>query len=357
MKPPEYWHGPTDSRYWNDVNEGDKLSIADYPVTVNKLIMSGMFGTHDAMPYHNDREYTQKSTPARDAFITFMWRQALIGRMCTDWSGPESDVRGMSNRLHGDLCPHDTLNLDGTVVKKYRDGDDHLVDIEVTETNQLGQRGWAKVTLAMPVENGDVVQPRLHLEKPKIDADPAEMPEFAREWLGKVSEPVWGGYPVSDTQIMHWCDMVEDGNPLYVDCEYARKGRYEGMIAPLHSLWVWNYGRVGWTGVNPEAPDAWAPHRKPWPPKPQKQAGIRFKPPGATDSISTQIIQTYGPPLRPGDRVYKVTEFLNCSQKKSTRMGEGYFLSQLESVYNQRDELAGFQVFQWFAYGVNSSKQ
>src|SRR3989304_797260 len=104
MKPPKYWHGPTDSRYWDDVNEGDKLPpVVDYPVTTKKVILSAMYGTHDSMVYHHDREWTMKNTPSRDMFITFMWRQALMVRLCTDWSGPESDVRGMTLRLMGDL--------------------------------------------------------------------------------------------------------------------------------------------------------------------------------------------------------------------------------------------------------------
>ena len=119
-------------------------------------------------------------------------------------------------------------------------------------------------------------------------------------------------------------------------------------------LITWSMGRAGRMGVDPSAPDVDLPERKPWPPV---EAGIGarggiFTPPGATDTIATKSIQTYGTPLRPGDRVYSTAELVDCSPLKKTRLGLGYFQTNLSTYYNQRDEIVGTNLFTLLRYGV-----
>jgi hypothetical protein len=50
--------------------------------------------------------------------------------------------------------------------------------------------------------------------------------------------------------------------------------------------------------------------------------------------------------------VYSTSEVLNCSPLKRTRLGLGYFQTNLSTYYNQRDELVGTNVFTLLRYGV-----
>ncbi len=112
--------------------------------------------------------------------------------------------------------------------------------------------------------------------------------------------------------------------------------------------------RAGRMGVDPRAPDVDLPGRKPWPPV-EAGSGTRggmFTPPGATDTIATKSIQAYGTPLRPGDRVYSTAELLDCSPLKRTRLGLGYFQTNLSTYYNERDEIVGTNLFTLLRYGV-----
>ena len=37
---------------------------------------------------------------------------------------------------------------------------------------------------------------------------------------------------VNKAMIRHWCEAMEDGNPLYTDEAYAKQSKYGGIIAP-----------------------------------------------------------------------------------------------------------------------------
>jgi hypothetical protein len=81
-----------------------------------------------------------------------------------------------------------------------------------------------------------------------------------------------------------------------------------------------------------------------------------YTPPGASDTIATRSLQYYGTPLRPGDRVYATSELLDCSPLKRTALGLGYFQTDLTTYYNQKDEVAGTNLFTLLRYGVSEEK-
>jgi acyl dehydratase len=335
-------------KYWEDVTEGEKLPTLSFPITIKTLVLA-VCGTRDLMPYHHNSAYS-KAIGNPDMFVNTMFEQALFGRVVTDWSGPESDFRQTSLQMIGQIIPGDTAVIEGAVTRKFQVGGDYRATIALSASNQRGVAARSSATIALPSRAAGPVRPLLTLEKPEIEVDPA-IPDFAREWLGQVSPVREGAYPVSEAQIMYWCDMVEDGNPLYVSGEYAENSRHKGVIAPPTSLLTWAVPRAGQNGVNPDAPDVDCPERKPWPP-PAGETTMSFDPPGATDIIATKSVQEYGRPLRPGDRVSHTMEVANCSPLKRTRLGLGYFQTNLNTFYNQRGELVGTNVFSLLRYGV-----
>lgn len=336
-------------RYWEDVEVGEVLPRLEFPITVKTLIL-GVCGTRDLMPYHHDPAYS-KSVGNRDMFVNTMFDQALFARFVTDWSGPESDFRATNLQMVGSLCPGDLAIVEGRVSEKTESGRDKLVKVEMgvsSEEHGLAATSWA--VLAMPSRESGPVQPVERLEKPTVEPHP-EMPDFAKAWLGEVSPKSEAGYPVSEVQILYWCDMVEDANPLYVDGDYARESRHGGVIAPPVGLITWAMKRAGQQGVDPAAPDANFPARKPWPPVEGERGGIPC-PPGARETIAQGSTQAYGKPLRPGDRVHQTTEVVNCSPLKQTRLGPGYFQTNLDTFYNQNGEIVGTNLFALLRYGI-----
>jgi acyl dehydratase len=346
----------TESKLWEEVVRGEDLPVLRFPITVKTLVLA-VCGTRDLMPYHHNPEYS-KSIGNRGMFVNTMFEQALFARYVTDWCGPESDFRSTSLAMVGQLVPGDVAEIRGKVTKKYWDGNDCVVELELTAKNDIGVAARSSATIAMPSDTYGAVRPFASLGKPDITPNPG-MPESAKDFLGKVSDAAWGAYPISEVQIMYWCDMVEDGNPLYVQGEYARKSRYKGVIAPPMGLISWMMGRAGRGGVDASAPDVDYPDRKPWPPVPPQQKASRagmFTPPGATDTIATRSVQYYGTPLRPGDRIYSTGELLDCSPLKKTALGPGYFQTNLSTYYNQKDEIVGTNLFTLLRYGVKEDE-
>lgn len=341
----------TRSKLFEEVVRGEHLPELSFPITVKTLVLA-VCGTRDLMPYHHNPEYS-KSIGNRGMFVNTMFEQALFARYVTDWCGPESDFRATSLQMVGQLVPGDVAVIRGRVTKKYWDGSDCVVELELTASNHLGVAARSSATLAMPSDEYGGVKPFSQLTKPVFPVNP-EMPDVARAELGKVSEPSFGAYPISEVQILYWCDMVEDANPLYVDGEYARKCRHRSVIAPPMGLISWMMGRPGRLGVDPSAPDVDCPSRRPWPPPPEDQPARApmFMPPGATETIATRSVQAYGTPLRPGDRVKATSELLDCSPLKRTALGPGYFQTNLTTFYNQKDQIVGTNVFTLLRYGV-----
>ena len=116
VEQPEYWANPPDSRFWEDVSEGDLLPRLEFPVTT-KVMVAAALGTHDFIPYHHDKAYNLKYTAARDLFVNTFWQQSFMGRLCTDWAGPESDLRGMKMRMLGQVCPGDLVVGQGRLTR------------------------------------------------------------------------------------------------------------------------------------------------------------------------------------------------------------------------------------------------
>ena len=342
----------TESKLWEEVTRGERLPVLRFPITVKTMVLA-VCGTRDLMPYHHNPEYS-KSIGNRGMFVNTMFEQALFARTITDWSGPESDFRSTSLQMLGQLVPDDVAEIRGQVTKKYWDGSDCIVELELTASNHIGVAARSSATIAMPSHQYGDVKPVHCLRKPEMEVNPG-IPEEAKAHLGKVSQPAQAAYPISEVQIMYWCDMVEDANPLYVDGEYARKCRHKGVIAPPMGLISWMMGRAGRTGVDFSAPDVDCPERKPWPPLSASRAPSgsgMFTPPGATDTIATRSVQYYGTPLRPGDRLFATSELLDCSPIKRTALGLGYFQTNLTTFCNQKDEIVGTNVFTLLRYGV-----
>jgi acyl dehydratase len=338
-------------RHYEEVRVGEALPPLEFPITQKTLVLA-VCGTRDLMPYHHNPAYS-KSLGNRDMFVNTMFEQALFARFVTDWSGPESDFRETTLQMLGQLCPGDVARVEGTVASVSAEGGEARVRVEMTASNHLGLAARASATIAMPSRARGPVGPFPRLAKPTFEVD-AQMPDFAKAWLGDVSEPAWGGYPVSEAQILYWCDMVEDANPLYVDGDYARKSRHGGVIAPPVSLITWAMPRAGQQGVDFAAPDCGAPGRRPWPPRAASARSLKT-PPGTSETIAQGSAQAYGTPLRPGDRVYARSEVVNCSPRKQTRLGPGYFQTNLDTYYNQRHEIVGTNVFTLLRYGVKDA--
>jgi len=158
-----------------------------------------------------------------------------------------------------------------------------------------------------------------------------------KKLIGQEGSPVVGVDAVSKQMIRHWCEAVEDANPLYTDEEYARRSRYGSLISPPAMVQTWSYGPV-WPGgqeMRYRQPEL-LPEREEVDPVEEAfnilgEAGFL----GAVDIDSTlEFIR----PLFPGDQVTVRSKLVNVTEEKKTRLGKGHFMTFLFSYSNQKGE-------------------
>ncbi|MCF2532108.1 MaoC family dehydratase [Yinghuangia soli] len=129
---------------YDDVNVGDELPELVVPLTAT-LITATAIATRDYQDVHHDRELAQaKGSP--DIFMNILTSNGLVGRLVTDWAGPETELRKVAIRLGAPNYPGDTMTLTGKVTAKA----DGLVEVSVVGANKLGNHVTGTVTVALP---------------------------------------------------------------------------------------------------------------------------------------------------------------------------------------------------------------
>ena len=144
---------------------------------------------------------------------------------------------------------------------------------------------------------------------------------------------------VDEYLIRHWCETLEDGNPLYLDQDYARSRGFDGLVAPLGSVMTTFAMAFRW----------------PWPPsdrEPARHIHYAVKelldlPVGIINNIEIET----GVPLQVGDRVSVSQRLVSISPWKKTRVGEGHFWTMDRLYRNQNGELVLRERMSAFGYG------
>jgi acyl dehydratase len=126
---------------------------------------------------------------------------------------------------------------------------------------------------------------------------------------------------VCPQMIRHWCEAMEDANPLYTDEEYARQSKYRSIIAPPPMIWSW------------VIPPLWPPSE---PPKIWRDILRACAQGGFEQIVDTDVDMEFYRPLRPGDRVTAAARLYDVSKEKQTRLGRGHFVT-VESAYRNQD--------------------
>ena len=143
---------------------------------------------------------------------------------------------------------------------------------------------------------------------------------------------------VCKPMIRHWCEAMQDDNPLYTDEEYARKSKYGGIIAPPTMVLTWTM------------PPLWPPTDRP--PHPFEQYLEKLDKAGFYGILITNVAQKYLRPLFPGDHItftYKVTD---VSPEKKTSLGSGHFVTTTFIFTNQKGETVATQSLTVLKYRI-----
>ena len=149
--------------------------------------------------------------------------------------------------------------------------------------------------------------------------------------VGQEADPRPGPDEVNRAMIRHWCEAMEDGNPLYTDEAYAEKSEYGSIIAPPQM--VMSYCMNPLWPESKEAPDPLA-----------KAVGM-MKEAGYFGIVATTTSFEFFKPMVPGDRISIRIKLDSITPEKKTRLGTGHFLTAAYTYINQKGETVCNQSF------------
>ncbi|NIS59595.1 MAG: hypothetical protein GTO13_02485 [Proteobacteria bacterium] len=139
--------------FFEDVEVGTHIPNVIKKVDLLQLIRYSA-ATWNFYLLHLEREFAQKKG-FRDASIHAPFYGAFLATMMTRWTGDPGGLRKLKYTVKVMGFPGDTLNGSGTVVRKYRNGGENLVDCDIWVENQDGAKvGPGSATISLPSKEG-----------------------------------------------------------------------------------------------------------------------------------------------------------------------------------------------------------
>ena len=163
----------------------------------------------------------------------------------------------------------------------------------------------------------------------------------AAEWIGTEIDAGPGDVAAERGHVLHWCESVEDPNPIYWD-EAAADEITGGWIAPPTMLSVWMRPLM----FDPRRSDGIRPLELHF------QLKDAF---GLPDGIVTANEIEFHAPVRMGDIVSTRQTVREISDEKTNRLGTGRAWTIDVTYTNQRGALVGVESYEMFSYVRASS--
>jgi len=139
--------------YFEDVNEGDEIPKLVKNCSTQQLVHWAA-GSGDFYQIHYDKDFAQ-STGLKGIIVHGALKHAFLGQLLHDWAGEQGRIKKFGCQYRGMDEPNQDIVCRGVVTKKYREGDQTFVELDVWTENPQGQKtspGTAVVTL--PSRNG-----------------------------------------------------------------------------------------------------------------------------------------------------------------------------------------------------------
>ena len=135
--------------YFEDVTEGmDIPTLVKNPTSRQLVQWAGASG--DFYEIHYDKDYAI-GNELPGPILHGALKNAYLGQLMTDWIGEEGALKKLSCQYRGMDEPGNPLYGKGTVVKKYTENGENLVDCEIWLENAKGEKTTpGKATVALP---------------------------------------------------------------------------------------------------------------------------------------------------------------------------------------------------------------
>jgi acyl dehydratase len=170
-----------------------------------------------------------------------------------------------------------------------------------------------------------------------------ELRERLEVYVGKpMGPPAKAPDPVNVPMIRHWVDALDDRNPVYLDEEAAARTRFGGIVAPPAMLQAWTMPRPRIEGIAERGGSpSDIPRDNPIPVLDEA---------GFVGTLATNSELEFLRYLRPGDLLHTQSEVESISERKTTALGQGYFVTWVTRYTTDGGEVVGRQRFRIFKF-------
>jgi hypothetical protein len=124
-------------RYWEDVSEGDDVPALAFPLSVYRLVVEAG-ANRDFNSIHHNTEHAQKTGAsemyANTIFLQGMWERTV--REYIGLGGIMKSLKGFRMKIFNTVG--ETVITKGRVKRKWQEGGEALVDLEIWSENSKG---------------------------------------------------------------------------------------------------------------------------------------------------------------------------------------------------------------------------
>lgn len=173
----------------------------------------------------------------------------------------------------------------------------------------------------------------------EVDAVRARLEKYVGKPLGPAQV---APDPVNVPMIRHWVAALDDRNPVYLDEAFAKRTRHGGIVAPPAMLQAWGMPSPKIEGI---AERGGSPVEIP------TDTVVRaLDAEGFTGTLATNSELEFVRYLRPGELLHLSNELESISSRKTTGLGQGYFVTWVTTYRTPDGEVVGRQLFRIFKF-------
>ncbi len=132
--------------YFEDVKENTEIPKLVKKLTKKNLVVYAVTAG-DLYELHYDKD-TATAQGFKDVIVQGRLKSALLAQAVTDWIGDKGQVRKLTCNNRGADYPGDEFIVKGKVTRKYQEGGENRIEIEVWGENPAGEKTTSGIAVA-----------------------------------------------------------------------------------------------------------------------------------------------------------------------------------------------------------------
>ena len=138
---------------WNEITEGMAIPELKKNCSTQQLVLWAA-ASGDFYQIHYDKDFAQ-STGLKNIIVHGALKNAFLGQLLHDWVAPSGTIKKFGCSYRGMDEPNQDIICRGVITRKYQEGDQNFVELDIWTENPQGQKTTpGTATVVLPSKNG-----------------------------------------------------------------------------------------------------------------------------------------------------------------------------------------------------------